>query len=249
MLDRTTGTMTILAFGLLFLSILLSIRVAPQPVELEGFQTPPLLLGYQAATVPLDRLSGLTDRLYAADGTLLWDITHGYILTDDMYKQGDPFYTQQQTVIVIFRALDPMSLDAMKALEASGTADPNVYGSTVIADLMTTNKVAGLKVIQEAAGVPLYTDGTSVTLKVGAHDTVPGMAPTSTSSGSAATTETTTVQSAATDTSTALPGWGIALIVLAVLMILGLGWWLYSRRSASVSSTSGLNLSQISNTA
>ncbi|NBR24498.1 MAG: hypothetical protein EBU08_12145, partial [Micrococcales bacterium] len=46
----------------------------------------------------------------------------------------------------------PMSLDAMKALEGSGTRAPDSYGSTVIADLMATNKVAGLKVIQEVNG-------------------------------------------------------------------------------------------------
>lgn len=230
-LDRVSGSITILAFGLLFISILLGMRGRETTVE--PFQTTAVSLsGFQAKTVPLDHISGTTKRVYAGDGTLLWVQGIGYVLPDDpTYKQGAPYYTTTQTVIILFQTLEAMSLDAMKALETSGTADDTVYGSTIIADLMRTNKITEQRVILEtSSGAVQYTDGTALVLKTPPYalptgvstvtTATTGTAATGATTTGAMTTEVTAVQSAQqpTEGSKTILYWIIAIVAVVLII-------------------------------
>lgn len=257
-LDRVSGSITILAFGLLFLSILLSARSKGDVVE--PFQaTGVSLSGFQAKTVPLEYISGTTKRIYSDDGTLLWVQGVGYVLPDDpTYKQGAPYYTESHTVIVLFQTLESMGLDAMKALETSGTADDTVYGSTIIADLMRTNKIAEQRVVLEtSSGAVQYTDGTAVVLKTPPYALPAGVSATvaantvatSTAATGTAATETVAIGTVVTGTAATQSaeqttgqsggyGWLIGIFVLIIFIVVFALIWKFGIPIQSARSTS-----------
>lgn len=231
--------MTIVAFGLLFLLILQG-AWKPAP-RIESFQTnTPFLLGFQAKTIPQLHLTNTTDRIYAEDGTLLWIRTNTgsrYILPDDpTYKEGSAYYTSEQTVIVLFRVLDTMEVNDMKQLETTGVFDVARYegliGPALINDLMTTNKVSGVRVIQEVGGKALYTDGNEVALKTGPHDIppIPGQ-PAAVVSPPIVSAPAT--QSVAEPEAKGLSAGAIAGIVIAVLVVLAIILYVVFRKPAA----------------